>query len=335
MDATHISRSLVLALALAAVSAGAPIASAGDTPDLFRMLPPGDAIATIDVPEMLDRTLPVVLANRPESKKKLDDNIARLKSDFGLDLHTVRRLAISGSPLNAVSAEWVAVLDGPFDNIAKPGALAASLSDYAKRNPRYSVREERRESLTVYVIPEANAAGASVDKFAVAVLDPSHLAWGTPAGVRSAVDVRAGKLAGIASASPVVEAWSASAATAPVRFGLVLPPSLVNEEMQRDKDNPLWKSLAGVRFFFGTLGLENGKDVAARVTARNATTQDARATAATFQALLEFGKSVTKDETAALLDLVTIAIEGDEVTLAIVVPPAQQEPLFKQVVRSE
>src|SRR5262245_51684120 len=108
----------LLSVALVAAIAASAAARPAPSPalELMRALPAGDVVATVDAATMFDKTLPAVLSGRPESKAKLDANLAKIRADFGIDLHQVRRIGVSASLFAGTRAEWVAVLDGAFDS---------------------------------------------------------------------------------------------------------------------------------------------------------------------------------------------------------------------------
>jgi hypothetical protein len=319
------------ALAVAASGAAARPAVA-PAPELLRALPPGDIVATVDVAMLFDKAIPAVLAGRPESKAKLDANVAKLRSDFGLDLHQVRRAGISASLLAGARTEWVAVLDGAFDAIAAPGALARSLDEFAKREPRYAVRADSYEGATIYVIPEKLAAGGTAERSAVAVLDARTALYGTPEGVRRAVAAHAGKTPNAAANAVLVEAYEQSNAASPVRFGMTLD-AFVKAQREADPNDPFLQTLSSVRYMFGSLGLTGTGGVALRITSRASKPEDARSLLTTLQGLVDLGRSQTADkpEFAALFDLLTVTASGSDVVLAADIPPDRLDTIFRLV----
>jgi hypothetical protein len=323
--------SAALAVAVA-VSGAAARPAASPAPELLRALPDGDVVVTLDVATLLDKAIPAVLASRPESKAKLDANVAKLRADFGLDLRQVRRAALSASLFAGTRTEWVAVLDGAFDALAAPGALARALDDFAKREPRYAVRADAYEGATVYVLPEKLAEGGTAERSAVAVLDAHTALYGTPEGVRRAVAARAGKAPSAAANALLVEAYEQSDAASPIRFGMTLD-AVVQAQRQADPNDPFLKTLASVRYLFGSLGLAGTSGVALRVTSRASKPDDARSLLTTLKGLVDLGRSQTADkpEFAGLFDLLTVTASGNDVVLAADIPPDRLDTIFRLV----
>jgi hypothetical protein len=300
-------------------------------PELFKTLPQADAVVTMDGPALFGKAIPALLSTRAESKAKLDANVARLQTDFGLDVRQVRQVAISASLFGA-SVDWVAALDGKFDTLAVQGVLARTLDDFVKRNPRYDVRAETHEGTLVYVLPEKVEGGGTVERTAVAALDATTALYGTPGAVRRAIDVRKGKAASAAADATLVEAYGQSDATSPVRAGLRLD-AIVKAQLAADPDDPFVKTLVNVRYVFGSLGLTGAGGLALKLTARAVKPEDARPVQTTLAGLLDLVRSQTteKPEQAALLNLVTVTTTGADVVVAADVPQAQLDTLFRLV----
>ena len=321
----------VLSLVALPAAAAPPAA-----PELFRSLPAGDALVTIDGAALFGKMLPTLLASRPDTAKRVDAQLARWRDDFGVDLRQARQVALSASLFEGTEREWVAAVDGAFDAVAAPGALAARLETFVKRETRFAVRSESREGVAIYVLPEKEADGRVREEQAVAILDARTALVGTPTAVRRAVDARKGKAPSAADTATLVDAWSQSAATSPVRFGLLVEP-LIKAEMARDPNNPFLKSVAGARFMFGTAGLTPDGGLALAVTTRTNTPQDARNVLGTLQAFVELGKQLTADkpDLAALLDLVRLDAAGNDVLLTATVPAGKLDQIIRLVDKSQ
>jgi len=299
-----------------------------DPPALLAALPAGDAIVVVDVPMLLDTTIPAVLAKRPESKAKLDANVARLKADFGLDLHTVRSLALSATVFG-MNADWVVAMDGAFEAVVSPDALGKTLEAYVARTPRLSLRRESYEGVTIFVLPD-KASG--VESSAVAVLDAKTALYGSPTTVRRAIDVRKGKGPTAASNAVLVEALGQAPATAPVRLGVVLD-AVVKAQRADDPNDMFLKTLAEVRYVFGSLAATSVGGVALRISARTTKPEHAKAVKDTIDGLVALGRSSLdgKPELAALVDLLTVTVSANDVVLAADVPPEKLDNLFQLV----
>lgn len=319
--------SALLVAALAASGPARPAGAAGPAPmDFLRSLPAGDVIATVDVATLVNKTLPAVLAGRPESLRKLDANIAKIQTDFGIDLRQVRHVAISASPYGA-ERSWVAVVDGRFDAALQPAAAAAAAEKYTKLYPRYGLRTETHEGTTVYVFPRAD--GVASGAFAVAVLDASTALYGTPSGVRQAIDARRGKSASAASREELVAAYEQSEAGAVIRFATMLPKEL----LQQGQDDPFSKSLSAIQSIFGSAGVAADNGLAVRTTARTASAADAKSVLSSLTAVVDLGRTVTgnKPELAALIEHVSLATSGNDVQMNVTVPAGKLDGLFRAI----
>jgi hypothetical protein len=330
-----IRRSLVPAILLAATlfSAANPAAATPPAaPELFRSLPAGDAVVTVDGAAVFGKALPALLASRPDTAKRLEASLARFRDDFGIDVRQSRQVALSATFFDGTERQWVAAVDGAFDAVAAPGALAARLDAFVKRETRFSVRPETREGVTLYVLPEREADGRVREEQAVAILDARTALVGTPAAVRRAVDARKGKAPSAAASAPLVEAWSQSSASSPVRFGMLVEP-LNKAEIERDPNNPFLKSVAGARFMFGTVGTTADGGVALAVTTRTGTPNDAKSVLATLEAFVELGKQLTADkpDLGALVELVQLTTSGSDVLLTATVPAGKLDLIIRLV----
>lgn len=329
-----LTRTSMLALPLAAAlvlssavrpATGAPAAA----PEIFRSLPGGHIVLTVDTKTVLDRAVPAVLANRPEPAKRFEANLAMLREDYGLDLRQTRNLALSASVGADGKLDWTAVLDGAFDALAAPGALSSRLGAYTKRAPQYSVRTETYEGVTFYALPERMPNGQQRERMAVAVLDGQTALVGTPAGIRRAVDVRKGKAPSVTENAALVEAYEQSDAASPIRLGLLIPPSLIED----DPNNPFASTLESIRYVFGSLGVAGDGGVAMRLVSRARTPGDTKNIQNALQSLVDLGRSFTgeKPDLAALVDRITVSSSGSDVTVAADVPAAQIESLVRVV----
>lgn len=323
-------RSTFLALALVATLAGVaparPAAPAAE--DLLRSLPAGDAVATIDVATLLSKTLPAVLASRPESQQKLDTNIARIQSDYGIDIRQVRGAALSASFAGG-GMSWVAAVDGKFDGLTSPEALSRAAAQFVKTYPAYTVATETHEGTTVHVFPRTG--GAARDTIAVAVLDATTALYGSPEGVRGAISARKGKGPAAASQTPLVDAWRQADPGAVVRFATILPRQLVADA----GSDPFAKSLAAIRAVFGSAGVGSDNGLALKTTARTGSAEDAKSVHATLTALVGLGRQLAANqpELAVLADYVSVTTVGADVQLNAAIPADKLDPVFRVVAR--
>jgi hypothetical protein len=317
-------RTTLAALFAVALASAATARPAPATPALLAALPAGDAIATVDVATLVNTTLPTVLADKPESRQKLEANIASIKTDYGVDLRQVRSAAISSSLGGRM--EWVAALDGPFDALARPEAAAAAADRYVKLHPSLTVKTESREGVAIYVFSPATGAG---DATAVAILDATTALYGAPDGVRKAIDAKKGKAPNAASNATLVAAYGESDASAVVRYAAIVPAELTAGA----GSDPFAKSLAAIKSIFGSAAIGADKSFNMKTTARTASADDAKSVRATLESLVAFGRQLTgnKPDLAALVDLVSVTTAGNDVLLSIAVPSDKLDPLFRTI----
>lgn len=313
----------VLVAALAAVAPALP-----QTPAALGSLPAGDAIVTVDMTALLTKALPAALANKPESRQKLDENIARIREDYGIDLREVRSVTVSASPYG-VDPSWVALLDGKFDNLVKADGLARAAEQYAKKYPAYGVKTETHEGATIYLLAKTGASPR--DTTAIAVVDAQTALFGSVAGVRGALGARKGSAPNATANAQLVEAYRQSNATAVVRFATVLPKELSAEA----GSDPFMKSLAAIKFIFGSAAVGSDNGLALDTTARTGSADEARSVHATLTAVVGLGRTMAanKPELAALIDYVTVGTAGNDVRISVALPPDKLDPLFKTVAK--
>lgn len=321
---------LFAAVIVAALAVAAPARPAAPSAEeLLRSLPAGDAVATVDVATLLSKTLPTVLASRPASKEKLDTNIARIESSFGVDVRQIRAAALSASMAGG-QTNWVAALDGKFDGLTSPEALSRAAEQFVKSYPQYTATTETYEGATIHVFPRTG--GAARDTIAVAVLDATTALYGSPEGVRAAIGVRKGKGAAAASQTPLVEAWRQADPGAVIRFATILPRELVADA----GGDPFAKSLAAIRSVFGSAGVGSDNGLALKTTARTGSAEDAKSVHATLTALVGLGRQLAanRPELAALVDYVSVSTAGVDVQMNVAIPPEKLDPVFRAVARN-
>ncbi len=289
---------------------------AATTPDILEALPAGDGVVVIEPKALFGTVLPAAVAGLPEYRDKLNAAVASMKSDFGLDLANLRSAGISLFVGADATTSWVAVMTGDFSAIASNEALAAKLDAYSKLHPRISVRKLTHEGSTYFLLPETTGSGVVREDVAVALLDGSTAAYGTPSAVRRAIDVRRGAAPAASSVAALTDALALADRAAPLRFGMPAPQSLIAAEMKRDPGNPFLKTLSNVRLLFGTLATtSNGAEM--KLTARASTADQTGSIAALLSAIIGLGQQATgsKPELAAVFDRMTVTTAAPDATL--------------------
>lgn len=304
----------VLTVALA-LPAPAPSRAAA-TPDILKALPAGDAVAVADPARLFGKVLPEALSGLPEYRGKFDAAVASMKADFGLDLSAMTSAGASVFLGTDGSMDWVAVMTGDFGALATENALATRLDAYVASHPKYRVRKEMRDGIAMFALPETTGSGTVREDVAVALVDASTVAYGTPAAVRRALGVRKGAERSAAQTAALVEALALADASAPLRFGMPAPQAVVAAEMKRDPNNPFLKTLAKVRLLFGALAPSSG-GTSMTLTARAASAAESQEVGLVLSGLIGIGQqlSATKPELAALFDRMTVTTAATDATL--------------------
>lgn len=302
--------------------AGAATTQAATSP--LNALPASDAVMLVDIKRVLNDVLPRVLATDPAHLAKVNAEIEKFRTNYGLDLRSFERLAVGlrfQSPRAGVTTtDMVAVVSGTFNS----GALLAAGRMAAKG--KYQEEKYRNSVIYIYDITQQGKApsvmGMRVTKLAVAALDAHTLVFGEPEGVRSTIGASIERrrvnadLIQMAMRNP----------NAFVSFGANVPASLTQGKDFGNEE--ITKNIASIRQAYGGLGLTtDGLDLLA--IARTARPEQAKSLGDTLSALKQFGGMAISQMPAdkrpmaqAALDSLTITTEGNETSLRLEVAQA-------------
>jgi hypothetical protein len=113
----------------------------------------------------------------------------------------------------------------------------------------------------------------------------------------------------------------------------MLLDAVVKAQTVVDPNDPFLKTLAGVRFVFGTLGLSGAGGLALRITSRAAKPDDAKSILTMLKGLVDLARAQTSDkpDLASLLSLLTVTSAGNDVVISADVPPERLDTLFQFV----
>lgn len=324
----------VALLALLAVDAAAqtrtrntpPAAAAG----LMASLPPSDAVAQIKVKQLLNESLPRILANNPTRLAQVNASIEDFKTRTGLDARMFDQLALGAKfnyPSEGVTkVETVALAKGSFS------ASAMVAAGRVATNGRY--REEKYQGKTIYVftldqnIRMLGVFDFTVHELAAAPLDGNTLALGDLDAVRSVIDVsrnpkRANtELIALASRDP----------NAVIGFGANMSEQLIKNI---DIGNaPIGADLAKLRQVYGTVGTTE-KDLQLFVAARAVDAEAAKSLGDTLEGLKQFGALLVGRLSGArgtlaksALTNLQIVTTANELQIRTAVPQADIGPLM-------
>jgi hypothetical protein len=283
-------------------------------------LPASDAVMLIDIKRLLNDVAPRLFAGDAAHLAKLNAEIDKLKTNYGLDVRSFEQLAVGFrflSPRAGVTTtDMVAVTRGSFNS----GALLAAGRIAAEGK----YQEEKYKNSTIYVFDlmtqgkAPTIMGARVPKLAVAALDGNTLVFGEPAGVRSAID--GSRLRGRLNAQLIQMAMSTPNAF--ISFGANVPASLTQG---KDFGNPeINRNISAIRQAYGALGLTDAGGIDLRAIARTERADQAKSLGETLAAFKQFGgmfvSQLPPDKSKlaqAALDSVTITTEGNETQLKL------------------
>src|SRR5262249_42426703 len=141
----------------------------------------------------------------------------------------------------------VAVASGSFN----PSAILAKLRD----NSKVKLTSEKYEAIDLYRV--VSASGTNHSDISFAFYDNSTAVVGPAAGVKSAIDVHAGKKPSMAKNSTLDQAMAQNAAAA-IRFAMV-PPNGSLSSLESSK-MPL-PDLSSINLIFGTVGVSSAVDI--------------------------------------------------------------------------
>ncbi|MBS1795015.1 MAG: hypothetical protein JSS81_14235 [Acidobacteria bacterium] len=337
-------KKLFALLALGAIVLGAASVGLADTKvkkkaaaaQLLALLPPSDAVMTVDGNRLFGEALPQILsANQPllaDILGKFDE----IKTRTGIDFKQFQQIAIG---VNAVKGATES--DYRFEPLvlARGQFNAGGLVAVAKIASNGKYREEKIGDRTVYVfsakeiveqsrgkIPNTMIAkivekvllGLS-DEMAVTAYDANTLALGSLARVREALDTKA-------RVGDDVLSLIARKPNAILNFGARIPPGAA-QYLGLDNDE-LGRNVDAIRFLSGSMDVLDGK-TSVWLAARTVNAEQAKGLKDMLDGLQAVGKAVLgnakspdKRVYGRMVESAKIAQTGNEVTLDLVVPQA-------------
>jgi hypothetical protein len=325
---------VVLGLAVSViVSAQQPRATsaAKQAPSLLTSLPPSDAVALIKVNRVLDEALPKLLAQNPAKLAEVTNELAKFKTQTGLDPRSFDQIALGLSykyPREGVTKVSTVVLArGTFNAAAMiaAGRLAA--------NGKYA--EQKYQGKTIYVFSlerQIRLFGLwdlNVGDLAVSALDGNTLALGDLNVVHGAIDAnRIRKYA-----NPELIALASRDPDAILGFGANIPAKLL-ENLSLSNDT-VARELTAVRQLYGTLGMTTA-DLELMLAARTVDTYSAKNLGDSVEGLKMLGTfalgrlSGAKGVLAqSALDNLKITTVGNELQIRTAVAQSHVAPLMR------
>ena len=300
-------------------------------PSLLDLLPTSDAVATIKVRRVLDEALPKLLAENPAKVAEVNEELARFKTQTGLDPRSFDQLAFGLKytyPSEGITKiRTIALARGTYnaDALVAAGRLAA--------NGKYS--EQNHHGKTIYVfnlerhIKLLGLWNINVRELAVSALDRNTLAIGDVQAVQSAID--AGQTGARANAELI--ALANRDPNAILGFGGNISEALLaNLRLSNDS---FARELTAVRKVYGTLGM-TASDLELMLAARTVDQYAARNLSNTVEGLKQLGAlfvgrlSAAKGDLArAALNNLTVTTQGNELQIKTAVAQSQVAPLMR------
>jgi hypothetical protein len=300
-------------------------------PTLLSSLPPSDAVAIVNLSRVFNEALPKLLAENPAKLAEITSELAKFKTQTGLDPHSFDQIALGFSykyPREGITKiSTVALARGTFNAgaMVAAGRLAA--------NGKYL--EQKYQGKTIYIFSlerQLRLFGlwdVKVGDLAVSAVDGNTLALGDLDAVRGVIDAtRAGK-------HPNAEllALASRDRDAILGFGGNVSPTLL-ENLSLSNDQ-IARELTAVRQIYGTLGMTS-TDVELMVTARTVDTDSAKNLSDTVEGLQQLGGFFINRLTGAKGALARSALgnlkattTGNELQIRTAVAQSQIAPLIK------
>ena len=300
-------------------------------PTLLSSLPPSDAVALINVNRVLDEALPRLLAENPAKLADVTAELAKFKSQTGLDPRSFDQIALGLSykyPREGITKMSTAVLArGTFNAgaMVAAGRLAAS-GKYV---------EQKYQGKTIYIFSldrQTRLFGLwdmKVRDLAVATLDGNTLALGDVEAVRGVIDANRTRK----HANPELIALAGRDPNAILGFGGNVSATLL-ENLSLSNDS-VARELTAVRQVYGTLGMTS-TDLELMMAARTVDSYSAKNLGDTVEGLKQFGALFINRLSAAKGTLARTALNnlkvttvGNELQIRTAVAQSQVSPLLR------
>jgi hypothetical protein len=328
-------------------TAAAPLSPSSAT-ELLGMLPASDAVAFVDAQRALSELVPNIFINDATTLARVNQEIDKFREHTGTDVRLFDAVAVGMRfKQGASSPDFImGFVRGRFaasraiaDGLAKAKAQAE-----ARQKAPVQFKEEQYEGVTIYAVERSGG-------FSLAAIDTNTIAFGDLAGIRAALDVRAGRGARVDSS--LVELATLNT-TAVAGFAANVPASIAQRVAGKDE---LGDAFSTIRQVYGsadatqTMGAINitlrsetdkqAKDLAAKLSAMQQLasfyfSQRASAGGAQTGELVPDRENMTQTQ-AAIRALpfppkwikdVTIAAEGGDVKLRLEEPLADMASVF-------
>jgi hypothetical protein len=302
-----------------------------EVPTLLSSLPPSDAVALIKVNRVLDEALPKLLAENPAKVAEVNDELAKFKTQTGLDPRSFNQIALGlqytyPSP-GITKVRTVAIAKGTFNSgaLVAAGRLAA--------NGKYA--EQKYHGKTIYIFTldrQIRLLGLwdlKLRDLAVTSLDGNMIALGDVDAVQGAIDSSRSRK----HANPELIALATQDPNAIVGFGGNFSEALLQN--LRISNDGIARELTAVRKVYGSLGMTS-TDLELMVAARTVDIYSAKNLGDTVEGLKQLSAffinrlSPAKSALArTALNNLKITTQGNELQIRTAVAQSQVAPLMR------
>ena len=298
------------------------------TTDPFAVLPPSDALITLDLKRFYSDAVPRLLVNEQEARL-LVTALPDLRTVDLLNPRSVQRLVV-GIRYNHSQTDFEVVT---VAQSSEAGQLPAFIQSRGAGKYREQPYAGKILYITKLELPKLTGQATSSDEmeWAIVALDANTLAFGDPAYVRSSIDVSTGKGATVSAELVTTVKRNPNALLSAA--GL-LPPSLMSAAQQL-VNSDLSQTLSSLKRFYASVELvPAGFDVA--VTLDTTSPEQSRKLADLLTAFktvivnVSPGKTKQDKVTRDLFKGLEVSAEGTEVRIRGEVTQANVNELAKQ-----
>jgi hypothetical protein len=215
---------------------------------LLEQLPPSDLAAVVDLQRLQNETLPRFGDLNASIMRDINRGLADIQKETGLDPRVFERVAVGARLRGANPDQFVLLVQGRFNaaEIIETGYASAQ-----RKDPKLTREARIYEGATIFIFGSKSRKEDTRD--AVAALDGNTLVFGDFAGVRAAIDARAGR----ARISDDVVNLAANAPDALVSFGGIVPDNAAKDlGLGDDKMGNLARSIRRFSGSFNSSGLD-------------------------------------------------------------------------------
>jgi hypothetical protein len=329
-------KSFAVALVCSFIFSGAAFAQGNSSranvaPNLLSSLPPSDAVALVNVNRVFDEVLPKLMAENPAKVAEVNEELAKFKTQTGLDPRSFQQIALGMSytyPSSGVTRiNTVAIASGTFNSgaLVAAGRLAA--------NGKYA--EQKYQGKTIYVFNldrQVRLLGLwniSIGELAVTSLNGSTLALGNVESVRGVIDANRTRK----YANPQLIELASRDPNAVMGFGGNISEALM--ENLRVRHDSWARELTAVRQVYGSLGITS-TNMELMMAARTVDPASAKNLGDTVEGLMQLGSffigrlSPIKETLArSAIKNLKVTTVGNELQVRTAVAQAQVAPLIR------